>query len=158
MSPRTARILVVPMSLFCAALLPACGTSAAPDTAAQTVQPAALEVTSAQAMKEISAGKDVFVLDVRTAEEYAGGHVAGSVLIPVDELQAKIAKNDLYPEVNRGRTPRKNQRILCVCASGRRSARAVSKLRELGYPNCSSIAGGMSGWTAAGLPVEKGMK
>lgn len=57
------------------------------------------------------------VLDVRTKAEYAGGHVKGSVNIPLDQLQAGMRKI------------RKDKPVITCCASGMRSASAASLLR-----------------------------
>ncbi|KPK85732.1 MAG: hypothetical protein AMJ81_02875 [Phycisphaerae bacterium SM23_33] len=84
----------------------------------------------------------MFVLDVRCPYEYLQEHIANSVLIPMDELRSHIGKNTIYPEINRGRTPRRDQLILCVCTLGVRSARAAEMLREMGYTHVRSLAGG----------------
>ncbi|MFL5764817.1 MAG: rhodanese-like domain-containing protein [Bacteroidia bacterium] len=64
------------------------------------------------------------VLDVRSKSEFAGGHIAGSINIPVGEL----AKNlDQLKD--------KNRVIITCCASGMRSATAKSTLNSGGYPN-----------------------
>jgi rhodanese-related sulfurtransferase len=106
------------------------------------------------AHQEILKNPDVFVLDVRCPYEYLQEHIANSVLIPMDELRSHIGKNTIYPEINRGRTPRRDQLILCVCTSGVRSARAAEMLREMGYTHVRSLAGGLTAWKQAGLPVE----
>ncbi|MFZ7116060.1 MAG: rhodanese-like domain-containing protein [Bacteroidota bacterium] len=62
------------------------------------------------------------VLDVRTKGEYAGGHIKGSVNIPVDQLSKNLSK---FPD--------KNKPIITCCASGMRSASALSILKSNGY-------------------------
>lgn len=64
------------------------------------------------------------ILDVRSKGEYAGGHVKGSINIPVDQL-----KNNL------GRFPDKSKAIITCCASGMRSGSAKSILESSGYEN-----------------------
>ncbi len=49
--------------------------------------------------------------------------------------------------------PDTSQRVILYCASGNRSARAADELRELGYDNAASVAGGIKAWEAEGLPV-----
>ena len=62
------------------------------------------------------------ILDVRSKGEYAGGHIKGSMNIPVDQLSGKLSKlND------------KNKPIITCCASGMRSASAKSILKSNGY-------------------------
>jgi rhodanese-related sulfurtransferase len=62
------------------------------------------------------------VVDVRTPAEYAQGHAAGSVNIPLDELRLRI------PEIDPG-TP-----VIVCCASGGRSGQAKAMLEQAGYP------------------------
>jgi len=64
------------------------------------------------------------VIDVRTKGEYAGGHIRGSVNIPLDKIDANI-----------GKLKNKNQIIITCCASGSRSGLAQSGLKSRGYTN-----------------------
>ena len=70
------------------------------------------------------------ILDVRTKGEYAGGHVRGSVNIPLDQLQNNL-----------GKLKDKNRGIITCCASGMRSASAASILRSKGYTNVHNGGG-----------------
>lgn len=79
----------------------------------------------------VSAG--ALILDVRTKGEYKGGHIKGSVNIPLDEL-----KNNLQ------RISDKNKIIITCCASGGRSGSACSILKSLGYTNVTNGGGWMS--------------
>lgn len=85
-----------------------------------------------------------YLLDVRTPAEYKQGHIQGAELIPLEDLDAKIA-----------RLP-KGREIICVCASGSRSVAAARRLSTQGY-KASNMKGGMSRWVRAGLPVKSGM-
>jgi len=107
-----------------------------------------------EAAKRIAAG-GAFVLDVREKDEYDAAHIPGAALIPLGQLEAKIAANDLFPQINRGRTPRKDQTIIVYCASGIRALRAVRTLRKMGYLDAWAIEGGLADCAAAGLPAEK---
>jgi rhodanese-related sulfurtransferase len=49
----------------------------------------------------------------------------------------------------------KTTALVVVCASGMRSGKAVSQLKEMGYENAQSLRGGLAAWRAANLPVEK---
>lgn len=62
------------------------------------------------------------ILDVRTKGEFAGGHIKGSLNIPVDQLSSQLSK-----------LKNKNQPIITCCASGMRSASAKSILSSNGY-------------------------
>lgn len=70
------------------------------------------------------------LLDVREADEYAGGHIPGSVNLPLSEIAAAEA---LLPD---HRTP-----LFTYCLVGSRSARAAASLRVQGYTNVQSIGG-----------------
>ena len=83
------------------------------------------------------------VLDVRQPAEYKSGHIAGTKLIPLHELQDKITQ---LP---------KDRPIIAVCRSGSRSGRAARILTEAGY-EVENLRGGMIAWEMAGFPVKKG--
>lgn len=82
--------------------------------------------------------KETFILDVRTPAEYADGHLANSVLVPLQEIERRA--NDLPAD--------KNRPILVYCRSGNRSGRAQQFLRENGYANVFNLKGGILAWTA----------
>ena len=101
-------------------------------------------LTPTDAVQLINREKAV-VVDVCSPAEYAAGHVQGARHIPLDELEAKlpgVVKNKATP-------------VILVCASGMRSGRAQGVARKLGYEKAVSLAGGLSAWRAANLPVEK---
>lgn len=75
------------------------------------------------------------ILDVRTEEEYAQGHVPGAILLPDYEIETRAE------EV----LPNKDQLILVYCRSGRRSKAAAEALIELGYTNVKDF-GGIIDW------------
>jgi rhodanese-related sulfurtransferase len=80
------------------------------------------------------------------AGEFAAGHLGGAKNIPLTELEGRltaVVKNKALP-------------VILVCQSGARSGRAVAIAKKLGYDNAQSLGGGLAGWKAAGLPVEKG--
>ncbi|MFZ0663646.1 MAG: MBL fold metallo-hydrolase [Acidobacteriaceae bacterium] len=81
------------------------------------------------------------VLDVRTPQEWASGHIADSLNVPLNRLEQRIA------EVPRDR------RIAIHCAGGYRSSIAASILHQQGITNVVEMAGGLAAWEAAGLPV-----
>ena len=83
----------------------------------------------------------VFVLDVRTQEEWDEYHAPNTTLIPLDQLQARLSE-----------VP-KDKEILVVCRSGNRSQQARDILLSAGY-NATSMAGGLKEWFAKGYPIE----
>jgi rhodanese-related sulfurtransferase len=81
------------------------------------------------------------VLDIRNPGEWATKHIAGSVNIPLNHLQERIA------EIPRDR------RIAVHCAGGYRSSIAASILHQYGITRLIEMAGGLAAWEAAKLPV-----
>ena len=84
---------------------------------------------SARAMVE----KGALLVDVRTPEEYAEGHIPDAINVPVQELEARMAE---LP---------KDRPIVVYCRSGKRSARAASMLQAAGYTSIHDL-GAMSSW------------
>ena len=93
------------------------------------------QITQAEAKALMDSEKNYIILDVRTEEEFADGHIAGAILIPDDEIEEKAA----------GILTDKNQLILVYCRSGRRSKNAASSLAALGYTNVKEF-GGILDW------------
>jgi rhodanese-related sulfurtransferase len=87
--------------------------------------------------------KDLQLIDVRTASEYADGHLAKAKLIPLQELESRLAEID------------KSKPILLYCRSGHRSGNALKLLLGKGYAQAKHMDGGINAWQAAGLPVTK---
>jgi len=103
-------------------------------------------VTSAAALQsQLKSKKKPFLLDVRTEQEFAGGHVGGALNIHVRELPERM--NELPGDRN---TP-----IVAMCQSGNRSAYATMYLRGVGYSNVKNLDYGLSGWEVEGRPVAK---
>lgn len=99
----------------------------------------------ASAVQLINREKGV-VIDVCDPTEFAAGHVGGAKNIPLAELESKLGtavKNKAFP-------------LILVCQTGARSARAVATAKKLGYEKAQNLAGGLTGWKAANLPIEKG--
>lgn len=79
--------------------------------------------------------KKVVVLDVRTAEEFDGGHIPNALLIPLQELEGRL--EELKEEAS----------YLVVCRSGNRSAQASEILLNNGFSNVYNMTGGMNDWS-----------
>lgn len=84
----------------------------------------------------------VFMLDVRTIEEYQAGHIPGATLIPLDELGAR------YMELPQDET------IVVYCRSGNRSLQAVYLLENSGFVRVHSMDRGINNWIQNGYEVE----
>lgn len=102
-------------------------------------------VAPSEVLARITKDSLVIILDVRTKAEFdsPSGHVRGSLLVPVQELEARIAEL----------APYKTRTIIAVCRSGNRSGKATQILREHGF-EALNMAGGMNRWNAEGLPVQ----
>ena len=87
---------------------------------------------------------EITLLDVRSLEEFDGpdGHIAGSVLIPLPELESRASA---IPD---GRP------LVVLCHSGSRSALATQQLLKAGRTQVANLRGGISGWRAAGYPLQ----
>jgi rhodanese-related sulfurtransferase len=81
------------------------------------------------------------VVDVRTPHEREEGAIAGSIFVPLSQLEQRLA------EIPHDRP------LIVHCAAGYRSSIAASVLKREGFDDVSEIAGGMAAWQAAGLPV-----
>ena len=94
------------------------------------------------------------VIDVREPAEYAAGHIPGAVNIPRGVLEFEV---DGHPAVNCTRDPalaHRDQPVVVYCRSGGRSALAADSLRQLGFSDVRSLAGGVNAWRNDALPLE----
>ena len=89
---------------------------------------------------------DVLV-DVREADEFSAGHLAGAVHVSRGMLEFKFSANPALQA--------RDLNILLYCKTSGRAALAAAALHDMGYLNVRSIAGGFDAWTAAGKPVAK---
>jgi rhodanese-related sulfurtransferase len=108
--------------------------------ASESKLPAVMSVS--EASQRFSEG--AYLLDVRTAAEWNESHVDGAVLIPLEELAARISE---VPT---------DQDVLIICRTGNRSGQARDILRKAGLMRTTSITGGIVAWIDAGLPVVTG--
>lgn len=84
------------------------------------------------------------IVDVRTAGEFASGHIANAVNFDVTsgDFETQIATLD------------KEKPVMVYCRSGGRSARAAGVLKEKGFKQVYDLDGGIIGWNASNKPVE----
>ena len=94
------------------------------------------DVSPADALALYERTPGLFVLDVRTPAEFASGHIPNAHLIPVDELEDRLAE-----------LPLKHTTILVQCAAGGRSTAACETLAQHGYTALLNLVGGMHAWT-----------
>ena len=100
----------------------------------------ALDISSSDAYQLYQKG-DTFFLDVREQDEWDAAHIPNTVLIPLGQLQSRLAE-----------VP-KDKAIVVVCRSGNRSKSGRDILLGAGYTNVTSMTGGIKDWTAQGYPV-----
>ena len=116
--------------LLAALLLAGCGKQTV-----KTQEAALMNITAEEAKKLMDSESGYVILDVRTEQEYAEGHIPGAILIPDYEISEK-AESVLTD---------KDQLILVYCRSGRRSKNAAAQLEEMGYTRIREF-GGILDW------------
>lgn len=108
------------------------------------LQPRGKRASALQVTQLINRGKSTIV-DVRSAEEFAAGHLRDAKNIPLADLATRIGEL----EKSKGRS------VVVVCQTGARSDKAVRQLAAAGFDDVVSLDGGLTAWHAAGLPVAK---
>jgi rhodanese-related sulfurtransferase len=92
---------------------------------------------------ELIADSAVVILDVRTAEEYASGHIEGAILLDQKQSDFMERAKKILPS---------DKTIAIYCRSGRRSADAAGRLAKVGY-KCVNLKGGIIAWQAANFHI-----
>lgn len=108
----------------------------------ETAETLPAEISVAQAAEKRNHG--AFILDVREQQEWDTVHIPDATLIPLAQLSSRLSE-----------VP-KDQEVVIVCRSGNRSAQARDLLKEAGYSNVASMAGGMNEWQDHGFPTVNG--
>lgn len=85
------------------------------------------------------------LLDVREADEYRAGHLAGALHVPRGLLEFTLSST---PELSA-----RDLKLVLYCKTGGRAALAARTLQEMGYLQVVSLAGGLDAWRAAGKPI-----
>lgn len=85
------------------------------------------------------------ILDVRSEAEYAAGHVPGAILLPHDQLPARLDELEPY----------RGSELVVYCRSGRRAGIAEATLAQAGFTHLVHLEGDWRAWSAAGLPIER---
>ena len=119
-----------PMLLLLSLVLTGCSASV-PASEANTYR----QITMPEAVKMMEQEENYIILDVRTEQEYAAGHIPGAIVIPNETIGTEE-----IPQL-----PDKDQLIMVYCRSGNRSRQASDKLVKLGYTNIIEF-GGINSW------------
>ena len=139
--------------LLIASLACSTGSPEAPASPAPAAAPATTEASAPQArpgevdvagLQAAMASGPITLVDVRSEAEYAEGHAPGAVLIPLDQLEARLGELE----------DKKAEPVYLICASGGRSSRAADSLVKAGFAQPINVAGGTRAWIAAGYPTE----
>lgn len=99
------------------------------------------EITPAEADRRARSG-EILLVDVREPNEWTAMRVPGAVSAPLSTLAAEITR---LPS---------GKPVVFYCLGGKRSAAAIEQSRKLGLPHDTHVAGGITAWRQAGLPVE----
>jgi len=100
------------------------------------------EISPNDAMHEVGCGAAT-LLDVRSDEDWQAGHIRDAKHLNRGEVEIEI--EEAVPDLD--------QRIICYCGGGSRSALVAESLQKMGYRNVRSMTGGFREWKAAGLPT-----
>lgn len=100
-------------------------------------------ISSRDARALMTSKKNVYLLDVRTPQEYSRGKLTGSVLIPINEFEQRL------------REVPKNKTIVVYCAVGSRSKLVADYLSQQGYRDVYNMTDGIVGWYRNGYPIQR---
>jgi rhodanese-related sulfurtransferase len=101
--------------------------------------------------RRLKSGEDILILDVRTPAEFTGelGHIKGAINLPLDQLTKRL--KEMGPQL----APYKAAPVIVVCRTENRSSKAARILKADGFANVSALLGGMTSWSAKGLPTTR---
>lgn len=121
--------------------------AAQPDPAATSAEAAAPAapgiITSADLVARLDGGDEPVILDVRTPEEYAAGHIPGAINVPYDQIDAHLDSLASF----------RGQEVVVYCRTGRRAGIAEAALSQAGFSQVLDLEGHMRSWQEAEHPV-----
>ena len=126
-----------------------------PLTAADLVADARRQIREISPSQFASEAPGTILIDVREPAEFETGHLAGAVNLPRGVLEFQVDAHPAVANVSDPALSHKDQTIVVYCRTGGRSALAALNLQRMGFTDVRSIAGGITEWTAAGLPVTQ---
>ena len=131
------------MTFIFSALLTACNGKPEKNQAANT--DSWIESVSIETFKNLTDASEGLLIDVRTPEEYAEGHIDNARLIDVNA-------NDFVEKIN---LLPKDKPVYVYCRSGKRSLKAATILHDNGFKHIYNLESGLTGWIENGLPIVK---
>lgn len=124
-----------------------------PMTAAELVAEARARIREV-APGDLAADRgDAALIDVREPAEFEAGHIPGSVNIPRGVLEFQVVGHPALACLTDAALSRRQRPIVLVCRTGGRAALAAANLQRMGFSDVRSIAGGVTAWGEAGLPL-----
>jgi len=100
-------------------------------------------ITSADLVQRLETADAPVILDVRSPEEYAEGHIPGAINVPYDQIPANLDSLESFL----------SDEVVVYCRTGRRAGVAEKALSEAGFTQVLDLEGHMTSWNDAGLPV-----
>ena len=102
------------------------------------------ELTAVDLKAQLDQPTAVQLIDVRSAGEYAAGHIAGALNVPINQLRSALPTLELDPQ----------RPVVAICQTAHRSPPAVRVLKQAGF-EARQLRGGMISWNRAEFPVTK---
>jgi len=148
------RLLCVPLTIgFGLAFIPTAFSQTLPPAVSEKVQTAQKQIKTIgmdEYRKIVDHPAGTLIVDVREPQEFAAGHVPGTINIPRGMLEFKIWSQVGYPT-----NTRMDQPIVLQCQSGNRASLAAQTLTELGFTQITAVIMNLGDWQKAGHPFEQ---
>lgn len=139
---KTTTIIALILSIFAVSACQSVSTETVKNVPASAEQNEIKQI-SVEQTKNVVDTENVQFVDVRTVEEYTGGHATKTVNLPLDTLGEELSKLD------------KTKPVYVICQTGRRSQKGAEILKKAGFSDIYNVQGGTSAWIDAQLPIEK---
>ena len=116
-----------------------CGLESVEEVKKVSAEPLAMEISPSEVKALLDAHTDFLLLDCRENEEHATASIAGAALLPMSEIQTRVAELE----------PQRERHIVVHCHLGGRSLQVAQWLRQQGFDRVQSMAGGIAAWSEA---------
>ncbi len=136
------------LCIFCVACVGALSVGCGQEEANPAPTPTRVTTSvSPQQLKQLlDSDAEILVLDVRSREEHATGHIAEAVNIPHSEIPSRLDELAAY----------RDEHVIVCCWAGGRAAAVKDVLRNAGFASLLDLQGHMAAWEQLGYPVERG--